>query len=432
MGKAKAPPAPAPVSAEQASGEYLFGKGFGQYQGITDPRLQNQILQAESQFRPQYAALELSDINTYLLGSKATDDYTYDTQELVSPEKTTYGKGKNSFGAAAGFGGPLFLESSLFGLGKKSKKTVTPAVYKTVTKTIAGRPAQMGVLDLTAEATRRSAALDREAQSLQRQQEIDILSKYGAQTTDAMRAADPYSRAIAEAQQQYAQDLYSKAGLLGMEDQRAAEQQARAQGLASGRIGDNSTVAAQALNRQNALAQRSQMAQQAGAQAFQYDRALSGDIANILIGRPSTAYGMGSQSFGQGANLAAQPTGPQLFDPNAGINLALQNSSNQGNYQSSIFGAKAGREGAIIGGIASGIGSIAGGAIGACWVAREVYGEKNPKWKQFRFWLINESPTWFLNLYLCYGERFAAFIKNKPFLKSIIRKWMNSRINKIF
>lgn len=358
MGKAKAPPAPAPVDASKASGEYLFGKDFGNYKGVTDPALQQRILNAEAQFRPQYAALELADINSYLLGANG----------------------------------------------------------------------QKGALDLTAEATRRSAALDREAQSLQRQQEIDILGKYGQQTTDALRAADPYSRAIAEAQQQYAQDLYGKAGMLSMEDQRMAEQQARAQGLASGRIGDNSTIAAQALNRQNALAQRSQMAQQAGAQAFQYNRALSGDIANILIGRPSTAYGMGSQTFGQSANLAGQPTGPQLFDPNAGINLALQNSSNQGNYQASIFGAKAGREGAIIGGLASGLGALGGGAIAACWVAREVYGEKNPKWKQFRSWLLDDSPKWFLNLYLKYGERFAAFIRNKPTLKTIIRKWMDARI----
>jgi len=251
MGKAKAPPAPAPVDASKASGEYLFGKGFGQYQGVTDPRLQNQILSAESQFRPQYAALELADINTYLLGSKATDPYTYDVQELVSPE-TTRSSGGGGSGLSAALGG------AVFGLGgSKKKTTTTPATYRTVTKTIEGRPAQMGVLDLTAEATRRSAALDREAQSLQRQQEIDILGKYGQQTTDALRAADPYSRAIAEAQQQYAQDLYSKAGMLSMEDQRMAEQQARAQGLASGRIGDNSTIAAQALNRQNALAQRS-------------------------------------------------------------------------------------------------------------------------------------------------------------------------------
>ncbi|NBW23814.1 MAG: hypothetical protein EBR82_89295, partial [Caulobacteraceae bacterium] len=186
MGKSKAPPAPAPIDASKSMGEYLFGKGFSGYQGVTDPALQARLLQAESQYRPQYAALELADINTYLLGSQATDPYTYTVQELVSPKTRT-----------------------------------TPAQYRTVTRTMEGRPAQMGVLDLTAEATRRSSALDREAQALQRQQEIDILGKYGQQTVDAMRAADPYSQAIAEAQQQYATDLYRKAGTLGFEDQRA-------------------------------------------------------------------------------------------------------------------------------------------------------------------------------------------------------------------
>jgi hypothetical protein len=341
-------------------GEYLFGKGFGNYQGVTDPALQERLLAAERTYRPQYAALELADINAYLLGTQG----------------------------------------------------------------------QQGVLDLTAEATRRSSALDREAQALQRQQEIDILGKYGQQTVDALRAADPYSRQIAEAQQQYAADLYAKAGTLSMEDQRAAEQMARQQGLAAGRIGDTSTIAAQALNRQNALAQRSQMAQAAGAQAFGYNRALAGDVANILIGRPSTAYAMGSQAFGQGAGLASQATGPQLFDPNAGVNLALQNQANLGNYQSAIFGAKAGREGAIIGGGLSALGQLGGSAMIAagmpgCWVAREVYGEDNPKWKVFRMWLTTKGPSWLFNLYMKHGEAFARFIKNKPAIKWVIRKLMD-------
>jgi hypothetical protein len=35
---------------------------------------------------------------------------------------------------------------------------------------------------------------------------------------------------------------------------------------------------------------------------------------------------------------------------------------------------------------------------------------------------------WFRNLYLKHGEAFAAFIKNKPMLKNVIRRWMDSRI----
>ncbi len=184
MGKSKAPPAPAPVDASKAMGEYLFGKGFSNYQGVTDPALQARLLQAEQTYRPQYAALELADINAYLLGTQATGPTNYDVREMVTPARTT----TDSFG----------------------RKTTIPATYRTVTKTMEGRPAQMGVLDLTAEATRRSSALDREAQALQRQQEIDILGKYGQQTVDAMRAADPYSRAIAEAQQREPKEVHDQ------------------------------------------------------------------------------------------------------------------------------------------------------------------------------------------------------------------------------
>jgi hypothetical protein len=63
-----------------------------------------------------------------------------------------------------------------------------------------------------------------------------------------------------------------------------------------------------------------------------------------------------------------------------------------------------------------------------CWVAREVYGPTNPKWKQFRAWVTDDSPSWFLKLYVKYGERFAKFISDKPRLKTIIRKWMDTKI----
>jgi hypothetical protein len=99
-----------------------------------------------------------------------------------------------------------------------------------------------------------------------------------------------------------------------------------------------------------------------------------------------------------------------------------------------LMGANAAASGAMIGGLASGLGALGGGflsrppAVPGCWVAREVYGIENPQWLEFRYWMYNESPSWFRNLYLKYGERFAKFISNKPRIKSIIRKWMNTKI----
>ena len=73
-------------------------------------------------------------------------------------------------------------------------------------------------------------------------------------------------------------------------------------------------------------------------------------------------------------------------------------------------------------------GTIGSALITKCWVAREVYGIDNPKWLQFREWLTYEAPSWFDRLYVKYGERTAKFISNKPRIKSIIRKWMNTKI----
>lgn len=60
-----------------------------------------------------------------------------------------------------------------------------------------------------------------------------------------------------------------------------------------------------------------------------------------------------------------------------------------------------------------------------CWVAREVYGQNNIKWQLFRSWMLNQSPEWFLKLYIKHGESTASFLKNKTTLKNIIRIWMD-------
>lgn len=63
-----------------------------------------------------------------------------------------------------------------------------------------------------------------------------------------------------------------------------------------------------------------------------------------------------------------------------------------------------------------------------CWVAREVYGVDNPKWLQFREWMLTEAADILRNYYIEYGERIAEWIRNKPRIKAIIRKWMDSKI----
>ena len=113
----------------------------------------------------------------------------------------------------------------------------------------------------------------------------------------------------------------------------------------------------------------------------------------------------------------------------------------QANYASSTYGARTaaqaatyrsfGQEfGAIAGGVGSlmsGAGSMATGGI-LCWVAREVYGIDNPKWLQFREWMLTKASDNLRNFYIEYGERIAESIRNKPKIKAIIRKWMDGKI----
>jgi hypothetical protein len=63
---------------------------------------------------------------------------------------------------------------------------------------------------------------------------------------------------------------------------------------------------------------------------------------------------------------------------------------------------------------------------GKCWVAREIYNHYNPKWQIFREWLYTKSPQWLQDLYTNKGEQFAKYISNKPTLKTVIRKLMDS------
>ena len=139
-------------------------------------------------------------------------------------------------------------------------------------------------------------------------------------------------------------------GQLTPEEERNVQQQARAGSLARGRIGDESSVASEVLGRDTYTAQFAQP-------AFAMNRQIAGDLGSTILGRPSQSIQLGGQMFGQAQGLASGPMGPQLFDPNAGINMALQ----QRGQDMSLMGAQAQGRGAMIGGALGGFGSIIGG-----------------------------------------------------------------------
>ena len=62
-------------------------------------------------------------------------------------------------------------------------------------------------------------------------------------------------------------------------------------------------------------------------------------------------------------------------------------------------------------------------------MARAVYGETDERWLHFRTWLMNQAPDWFQKLYMTYGERFAVYVKRYPWLKKIVKYFMDKVVN---
>ena len=213
--------------------------------------------------------------------------------------------------------------------------------------------------------------MERETLAAQRAADIGAVEQYGGRATAALRAADPYSARMAELSQQAAERAYAQSERVTPEQMRGAQQAARAAGLARGRVGDQSSVAAEILGREDVLARRRAEAAQYGQLAFGMNRAISADPFQAILGRQSGALGYGAQQMGMAQQLGAQPIGPRAVDYNAGVNLALQNAGNLGRYQTAIYGSQAQAAAAdassknqMIGSILGGLGSAAGGAGG--------------------------------------------------------------------
>lgn len=311
-------PAPAQISPSESMGEYLFGSRFKDFEGITDPRLQQRILEAEALYRPQYTALELAE-----------------------------------------------QEAALF-----------------------GREGQMGLLEMQRRAGEEVIDFEEAARERQIRRETALLGELGPEVTEALRAADPRAARLADLQAQQAEAAYRQSeaayrqaetlsaeaeGRLSPERAREAEQAARMAGVARGRVGDAGTMAQELLGREASRAQlraearqatqlagqQGQLAGQQGQLGFAQARQMGGDPSAFLFGRPTQQTQMGSQLYGQAFGLAAQQQGPQLFDPNVGVNLALQ----QRSQDMTLMGAQAQAQAARSAGRSGMFGSILGGLL---------------------------------------------------------------------
>lgn len=434
MGGKGAPPPPEPIDPGKAMGEYLFGDAFTSYQGVTDPLLQQRIIGTEAQYRPQYTALELADIGTMLRGTEAgvqsNPAFAQAQQNIATLEAKLAATPKTieteSRGRPGRMGQTMTQENPEYKRLQEQLETQRAGLSELSPTMEVGETT--GLFGLLEEFGERGGELQRSELRKQRADDVAALEEFAPQAVEAYRAADPYSTRLADLAQSQAERLFAEAeGPLSPERRRLAEQAARAGSVARGRGMGESAIASEILGREQFKAGLRQEARQAGSGAFGQQRAIAGDIGQTILGRPSSAVNLGGQMLGQAQQGAAGQMGPQLFDYNTGVNLALQQQANMAQYGGAVAQAQAARSAGLTGAAGSIIGGMAQGGM-FCWVAREVYGIENPKWLEFRSWMLNDAPSWFRNLYVKYGEKIAKFISNKPHIKSIIRKWMNTKI----
>ena len=206
-----------------------------------------------------------------------------------------------------------------------------------------------------------------------------------AATPIAQKAMEQYG-GLSALQTQAAQEAYGRSGRLSPEQLRSSQQAAREAAAASGRIGGNAAISAEVMNREQALAQRRAEAAQYGGIAQQGMAGLAGletgtaglaqDIENQRLARQSgllsQASSLGTQAYNLGQNfyspglgllggtpVSAQQVGPQLFSPDAFLNLGAANRQN-------IVGANAANaqaQATYSSGLMSAGGAIGGAAI---------------------------------------------------------------------
>jgi hypothetical protein len=373
----------------------MFGQDFESFQGITDPRLQERIIAAEEQFRPRYAALELADIETFAKGTDgqgglfdlleesgrragdiqreslaeqraadvaALQEYAPQVVEAyrqADPRSAELAdlasqRAQEDLGLAAK--GEELLASELQAASEAEQKLLetggtladlTPTEQEALLKK-QGMQLAASTGELTPLEQRRVEQQAR-AGSLARGRAMDKSGLYGEMQSRMAEELSKREREISLGSQLLGQEAgmsRSRMGLgaqflgagEGLAAQRRAEQLQRQQ-FGAGLIGQEAGIMGQRLG-----------------QAFGMQRGIAGDLGSTILGRPSQSLALGGGVLGQAQGQAAGPMGPQLFDPNVGINLALQQRGQDIEFQ----GMQAQARGAMLGGIAGGLGTYAG------------------------------------------------------------------------
>ena len=196
--------------------------------------------------------------------------------------------------------------------------------------------------------------------------DISLMNRFGADMTQAARASDPLMQARVEQANQLADQAFQEAQMqdLSPEMRRRATQSARESLVARGRDMDNAAIAAEAMSREDylrdILRENRQQAQSLGGFASNLNRATSVDP--LMMTRGGSNYTQ--QGYGARAALFGIPQEQSTrINPDAGVNIGMQELANRANYNANTYAAREQAAGGMAGGLLSGLGSIAGGFL---------------------------------------------------------------------
>jgi hypothetical protein len=66
----------------------------------------------------------------------------------------------------------------------------------------------------------------------------------------------------------------------------------------------------------------------------------------------------------------------------------------------------------------------AGSAKLGCWIAQAAFGRDDIRWMIFREWMLDDSPRWFHDLYIRFGERVGAWLETRDTARAVVRYLM--------
>ena len=197
--------------------------------------------------------------------------------------------------------------------------------------------------------------------------DISFMNQFGADINQARRASDPLMQARLDQMNKVADDAFQESQMqdLSPEMRRRATQSAREGLVARGRGMDNAAIAAEAMSREDYLRdivnQARGQVQSLGTTAGNFNRATA--IDPLMMARGGSNFTQ--QGYGARAALFGLPQEESTrINPDAGVNIGLQDNANRANYLANTYAAREQAAAGMASGFMQALGSAAGGYLG--------------------------------------------------------------------